>query len=79
MSFLFKNYSLVDEIYVGHEGCCCGFGGFWEFNGETEDLFLYCPLNVLEVFENERGVLRKKCELEMCREQARKGKKDNRE
>ena len=45
----------------------------------TEDLFLYCLLDVLEVCDNERGVLRKVCEPEMCWEQTRENKKDNKE
>ena len=62
---------------AGHEGCCCDFDGFWRFRGETEDLFLYCLLDVLEVCDNEKGVLRKECKPEMCKEQTQKGKKDN--
>ena len=41
--------------------------------GEIEDLFLYCPWDVSEVSDNERGVLRKKCGMEMCRETYSKG------
>ena len=63
----------------GHEGCSCDFDGFWGFHGETEYLFLYCLLDVLDVSDNEKGVLRKECEPEMCRKQTWKGKKDNKE
>ena len=42
--------------------------------GEIEDLFLHYLLAVLEVCDNERGVLRKEFEPKMCREQIRKGK-----
>ena len=62
-----------------HGGCCCDFGGFWGFYGETKELFLYCLLNVLEVCDNERGVLRNECESEMFMEQTRKGRNDNKE
>ena len=34
---------------------------------------------VLEVYDNERGVLEKEFEPEMCGEQTREGKKDNKE
>ena len=64
---------------VKHKGCFCDFRGFSGFNGETEDLFLHCLLAVLEVCDNERVVLRKEFEPEMCREQTRKSKKDNKE
>ena len=66
-------------LRVKHKGCCCDFCGFWGFNGEIEDLFLHCLLAVLEVCDNERGVLRKEFEPEMCGEQIWKGKKDNKE
>ena len=46
-------------LRVGHKGCCCDFGGFWGFNGEIEYSFLYCPLDVLELCDNEQCVLRK--------------------
>ena len=46
-------------LRVGHKCCCCDFGGFRGFNGGTEDLFLYCLLDVLEVCDNDRSVLRK--------------------
>ena len=66
-------------LRVKHKGCCCDFCGFWGFNGEIEDLFLHCLLAVLEVCDNERGMLRKEFELEMYGEQTQKGKKDNKE
>ena len=52
---------------VGHEVCCCDFHGFWGFHGEADDLSIYCLLDVLEVCDNKRSVLRKECEPEMCR------------
>ena len=66
-------------LRVKHKGCCCEFRGFWGFNGEIEDLVLHCLMAVLEVCDNDRGVLRKEFEPEMCGEQTRKGKKDNKE
>ena len=66
-------------LRVKHKGCCCEFRGFWGFNGEIEDLLLHCLMAVLEVCDNKRGVLRKEFEPEMCGEQNRKGKKDNKE
>ena len=66
-------------LRVKHEGCCCEFRGFWGFNGEIGDLFLHCLMAVLEVYDNERGVLEKEFEPEMCGEQTREGKKDNKE
>ena len=66
-------------LHVKHKGCCCEFRGFWGFNGEIEDLLLHCLMAVLEVCDNKRGVLRKEFEPEMCGEQNRKGKKDNKE
>ena len=66
-------------LRVGHKGCHRDFSGFWGFNGEIEDLYLYCPLGVLEVCDNERGVLRKESEPEMFREQTQKGKLDSKE
>ena len=66
-------------LRVKHKGCCCDFRDFWGFNGEIEDLFLHRLLAVLEDCDNEKGVLRKELEPEMCREQTRKGKKDNKE
>ena len=48
-------------------------------NGESGDLFFFLdgPLDVLEVCNNERGVLRKECGLEGKRTQ--KGNRDNKE
>ena len=66
-------------LCVRHKGCCCDFSGFWGFNSEIEDLFLYCLLDVLVVCDKKRGVLKKECQPEICREQTRKGKKDNKE
>ena len=49
-------------------------------NGETEDFIFFSdgPLDVLEVCDNERGVLRKECRLEMCT-QTHSYNKDNKE
>ena len=60
---------------VGHEDCWCDFGSFWGLHGETEDLFLYCLLDILEVCGIEEGVLKKECEPEIVGNKLKKVKR----
>ena len=74
--------SILWMVYYSNDvlmRCCFDFGSFWGFNGESDDLFLFCLLDVSEVCDNKRGVTRKECGPEMCREQTQKGKNDNKE
>ena len=41
--------------------------------GDRKFFFLGCQLDVVEVSDNERGMLRKDCGIEMCRELYSKG------
>ena len=60
---------------------CGGFldGKMTKLNGNTEDFFLVGPVDVLEVCDNERDMLRKELGSKCVGKRTRKGNKDSKE